>query len=213
MMSVLRDENCALVGGHTAEGHDLAVGLSVNGVVDSSRVLKKGPPQIGHVLILTKGIGIGTLFAADMRVKAKGKWISNAIQSMLQSNRKAAEIIYEFGKASACTDITGFGLIGHLLEMIQYNYSYDDIDTARDDSTITDYCQLNVQVHIYLSKIPILDGAIDCVQAGILSSLQSQNTRCAKAIANVDIGEKSNVYPLLFDPQVSKLQLTGFILI
>ena len=116
---VLRDEGCALVGGHTSEGAEPALGLAVNGTVLPDRVLSKGPLKVGDVLVLTKALGTGTILAADMRAKAKGRWVGAAISSMVQSNRAAAKILYAHG-CSACTDVTGFGFLGHLIEMIQF---------------------------------------------------------------------------------------------
>lgn len=159
IMTALRKENCALVGGHTSEGADLAIGLSINGIVASNSYFRKGPPSHGHVLILTKPLGTGVLLAANMRAKARGRWISKAIESMLQSNRGAAEIIRQ-QSCSACTDITGFGLIGHLLEMLKH-----DRDAAMKSKVIA---------RIKLSQIPALDGAIECVQSGIFSTLYPQ---------------------------------------
>lgn len=78
----LEAEKCALVGGHTSEGMEASLGLSVTGVVNPDCVLRKGPPELGHVVMLTKGLGTGTVLAADMRAKAKGPWVSAAIKSM-----------------------------------------------------------------------------------------------------------------------------------
>lgn len=151
----LQSEHCALVGGHSSEGSELSVGLSVTGVVNRKSVLPKGPLLVGQKLILTKGLGTGVIIAADMELKARGRWVSGAITSALQSNREAARIFST--AATACTDVTGFGLIGHLLEMLKYNST-----------------QENIGVELYLSGIPILDGAEECVQAGAFSSLLPQ---------------------------------------
>lgn len=91
--SVLKEENCSLVGGHTSEGSDLAVGLSVNGYVREGTETPKGPPRDGDVLILTKPLGTGVILAADMRAEAKGEWVAQTINSMTQSNKNAAQLL------------------------------------------------------------------------------------------------------------------------
>jgi len=180
-MVVLNDANAALVGGHTSEGAELALGFAVNGIADREQILRKSGMQEGDVLVLTKPLGTGTLFAADMQQKARGRWIEEALKSMIQSNRQAAEALYAHG-ATACTDITGFGLLGHLVEMIKPSA---------------------VDVEIDLAALPLIDGALETVEMGILSSLQAANLRLRRAIANMEEAITSPVYPLVFDPQTS----------
>jgi len=180
-MVVLNDANAALVGGHTSEGAELALGFAVNGIADRKQILRKGGMQDGDVLVLTKPLGTGTLFAADMQHKARGRWIEDAVKSMIQSNRLAAEALYAHG-ATACTDVTGFGLLGHLVEMIKPS---------------------GVDVEIDLAALPLIDGALETVAMGILSSLQPANLRLRRAIANMEEAITSPVYPLVFDPQTS----------
>ena len=180
-MLVLNDSNTALVGGHTSEGAELALGFSVNGFADREQILRKGGMQPGNVLILTKALGTGTLFAADMQQKAKGRWIEAALESMLLSNRVSAECVYQHG-ATACTDITGFGLLGHMVEMIRPS---------------------GVDVEIDLPALPLIDGALQTVEMGILSSLQPANVRLRRAIANQAEAVNNPLYPLVFDPQTS----------
>ena len=180
-LEVLQDAGTALVGGHTGEGVELALGFAVNGLVERDRVLSKGGMQPGDQLILTKPLGTGTLFAADMRHRAKGPWIQAALTSMLQSNQEAARCLHLY-RASACTDVTGFGLLGHLMEMVK---------------------PAGVDVKLDLRAIPVLDGALETVALGIVSSLQPQNVRLRRAIRDLETVTDDARYPLLFDPQTA----------
>jgi selenide,water dikinase len=121
------------------------------------------------------------LFAADMRMKAKGRWIEGALRSMTQSNRDGASCLYGHG-ATACTDVTGFGLLGHLVEMTRPS---------------------EVDVELDLGAVPLLDGARETVEAGIFSSLQPQNVRLRRAIRDVEAVAGDPRYPLIFDPQTA----------
>jgi selenide,water dikinase len=180
--SALAESNCALVGGHTCEGTELALGFCINGVVEQERALCKGGLRAGESLVLTKPIGTGTLFAAEMRVKAKGIWVANALQVMSKSNREGALCLRRHG-ASACTDVTGFGLVGHLQEMVMASSA--------------------VEVDLNMDTIPELPGARECTQMGIFSSLQPANLRLKRAIANEAEALTHPGYPLLFDPQTA----------
>ncbi|MDJ0846480.1 MAG: selenide, water dikinase SelD [Crocosphaera sp.] len=180
-LKVLNQYEISLIGGHTLQGKKLGFGLSCNGFIAPNRILQKSGMQPNDKIILTKSLGIGTLLAAEMIYKAKGHWIDNAIKSMLLSNKKASEIFLQ-SEASACTDVTGFGLIGHLLEMMQAS---------------------QVSVELNLDKIPILPGAIETNQQGITSSLYPKNLE-NKIYLTSDKDIKNNPhYPLLFDPQTS----------
>jgi selenide, water dikinase len=182
-LEILKDANCALVGGHTGEGKELALGFAINGLItdDETKILRKGGMKPGDVIILTKPIGTGTLFAAHAQLAAKGRWIDGALQSMVTSNRLGAQCLTEYG-ATACTDLTGFGLLGHLVEMTRPS---------------------GVDAELSLSKLPILDGAEECVAAGIVSSLQGANVRLRRALRNQEAFVKHPRYPLIFDPQTA----------
>lgn len=181
ILQVLHTENIALVGGHTNESDQLGLGLTCNGLVEANGIWRKGNPQAGQDLILTKSLGTGTLFAAQMQQQAKGHWIDGAIDSMVQSNRMAAKILRQYG-ATACTDVTGFGLAGHLLEMLQ---------------------PAGLSATLFLDKLPILEGAMVTIEGGIMSSLAPQNHTAEQFIeSTMDIRNMAQ-YELLFDPQTS----------
>ena len=182
-VEVLNEAGCALVGGHTGEGQELALGFAINGLIDEdlAGVTRKGGMHPGDVLILTKPIGTGTLFAAHAQLAAKGRWIDAALQSMIQSNRLGAHCLRDFG-ATACTDLTGFGLLGHLVEMTRPS---------------------GVDAEIVLSQLPLLDGALETVAAGIVSSLQPANVRLRRALRNQEDFVNHPRYPLIFDPQTA----------
>ena len=177
----LNAAGAALVGGHTTEGAELTLGFSVSGVAERQALLRKGGMRPGDCLLLTKPVGTGTLFAADMRRKAKARWIDGAIRTMLQTNRDASEVVRRHA-ATACTDVTGFGVLGHLVEMTRAS---------------------GVDARLVLDAIPILDGARETVAAGLLSSLQPHNVRLRRAIANVEAAGADARFPIVFDPQTA----------
>lgn len=180
-LRVLMPAHTALVGGHTTEGEKLSFGLSVTGFVDREALLHKGGMQPGDRLILTKPLGTGVIFAADMRGKAKVHWLDEAIAAMVQSNKEAAECVYAHG-ASACTDVTGFGLAGHLLEM------------QRDGK---------VDAELHLAEVPVFAGALEASRAGIASSLFPHNARAETSVREIAAAHKADAYPLLYDPQTA----------
>ena len=178
---ILKASGTALVGGHTSEGAELGLGFSINGLIDRDKILRKGGMRPGDRLILTKALGTGTLFAADMTGDAKGRWIAAALSAMIQSNREGALCLYA-RQATACTDVTGFGLLGHLVEMTRPS---------------------GVDVELDLDSLPVLDGAEETLGAGVFSSLQPANVRLRRAIRDLDGATEHCFYPLLFDPQTA----------
>ncbi len=176
-----------LVGGHTAEGAELSVGFVVNGLASPDKLLRKSGLQAGDKIILTKPLGTGALFAADMRGEAQGQWIKSALRSMVQLNQSAADCLIKYG-AKACTDVTGFGLAGHLLEMLRAS---------------------NASATLLMNEIPQLEGAAECFRAGIVSTLQPQNEKAHHAISNWDDFADLPERPILFDPQTAGGLIAG----
>ena len=116
-----------------------------------------------------------------MRGKTRARWLMGAFAHMLQSNQRAAEIVREHA-AHAATDVTGSGLLGHLVEMVRAS---------------------EVDVTLALDRIPVLAGASETIEMGIFSSLQPQNVRLRRAIRNLEQAAAHPLFPLLFDPQTA----------
>ncbi len=184
VMKTLTEESTALIGGHSGEGPELAVGLTVNGILKPGSALTKSGLKPGDSLILTKPIGSGVLLAANMAAQCRGDWLDQALKYLLQSNRPAAEIFRAYAVQS-CTDITGFGLLGHLQEMLLAS---------------------NCSASITLDAVPLMDGAEWCNAQGVQSSLFSANKQ---AIRCQQYTGQHPAYALLFDPQTAGGLLAG----
>lgn len=177
-------EAVALVGGHSSEGADLALGLSVTGEIAPDKIVRKSGLRAGDALILTRPLGTGILIAAAMRARADAGWIDAALGEMRRSNREAARILATHG-ATAMTDVTGFGLAGHLGEML----TASGCDAALD-----------------LPAVPLYEGALALARAGIASTLLPENLSLAGLLrGDVDAAARA----LLFDPQTSGGLLAG----
>jgi selenide,water dikinase len=184
-LAVLEPAGASLVGGHSAEGAEPALGFAVTGRVPSGRLLRKGGLRPGDRLILSKPLGTGIVLAADARGVAPAKTVAAAIVTMLQSAGPAAASFLSHG-AAACTDVTGFGLLGHLLEMLRAS----GCDAALDPDAV-----------------PTLEGVTELLARGIESSLHSDNVA---ALAAVDPSSRGHpLAPLLIDPQTAGGLLAG----
>jgi selenide,water dikinase len=177
-------EKVALVGGHSAEGAEVALGFSVFGTVATDRILRKAGLQPGDALVLSKPIGTGIMFAALMRGRARAASIARVIAGMRQSSRAAAQLLAAHG-ATAMTDVTGFGLAGHLGEMLKASRATAELD---------------------LAAIPLYPGARDLAADGIVSTLLPENL----AVGGIIRGDlKEATRALLFDPQTAGGLLAG----
>ena len=156
----------------------------------------------GNAVILTKPIGTGVLFAAEMRMAARGEWISEALGSMCLSNREAALLLRSVGAATSCTDVTGFGLLGHLVEMIKVRCGPPS-PRRKSHSLCQPQASPDTQVELQLDALPLLPGAVECTKRGIFSSLQPANLRLKRAVLNEAEALEHPAYPLLFDPQTA----------
>ncbi len=188
----LAQDEVELVGGHTSEGVEMSIGFAVSGLVTRDALWHKTGLTPGEALILTRPLGTGVIFAADMQHRAKGSWVMAALEQMLVSNRAAARVLARY-PVSACTDVTGFGLAGHAIEMLQGSSAGLAINAA---------------------ALPILDGAVDCLlgigkNGSIKSTLHESNRRAATLAMPVDIPIKKPEVEIIFDPQTAGGLLAG----
>jgi len=178
VLKALDAAGARLVGGHTGEGADLSLGLSLNGYRRRDQLLPKGGGQDGDVLLLTKPLGVGALLAADMRGESATSDVEAAIAGMRLSAAAAADALRAAG-ARALTDVTGFGLAGHLIEMA------DGADLSVD---------------LDLGALPALPGALSTIARGVESTMAPANAAFAERFARLP---DTLAARLLFDPQTS----------
>lgn len=170
--AVMRAAGAEIVGGHTSLGHELTIGFTVTGLCERAPItLAGGRP--GDALILTKPLGSGVLMAAEMAGRARGEWVVAAWKQMTQPQDRAARILRG---AHAMTDVTGFGLAGHLLGICEASGTGAELD---------------------LGAIPLMDGAEELARAGIRSSIFADNRALAPELPE---GGRAD---LLFDPQTA----------
>jgi selenide, water dikinase len=184
--ATLDGEGVALVGGHSGEGEALALGFSVTGTAGPDGFLRKGGLRPGDALILTKPIGGGVIFAADMRAQAPAGAVEAALAGMLASNREPARVLSAQG-AQAATDVTGFGLAGHLAEMAEAS---------------------GCAVDLALGAIPLYPGAAALARQGFSSSLVAENRLLEERLRSLQ-PLSLPALALLFDPQTSGGLLAG----
>ena len=231
-LSKMIEAGCTVIGGHSIRDEETKFGYSITGLIHPMRVLQNQGAKPGDKLILTKALGTGVISTAIKKGTAKQSWIEAATASMTTLNKKAAEIITarvgadafvrpaeqseasnDRGRAAlqgrveaskvgalapapegesrepkaaftvhAMTDITGFGLIGHAREIL----------LASD-----------VSMKIHASRIPILEGALDCIHAGHIPGGLNNNRAFAECMVEYDVDVPEDIRTILYDPQTA----------
>ena len=179
VVDVLNASDTPLVGGHSAEGAELSIALTVTGTPGQTTLTKSGA-QVGDMLLLTKPLGTGVILAGAMRGTHVPGAIAGAVNCMDTSNAFSVEILRNYG-VNALTDVTGFGLLGHLSEILRGS---------------------DCGVSLHLNDIPMLPGALLMARQGIASSLQASN---ALVLADFTLSADldAEILALLSDPQTS----------
>ena len=177
----MKEADVVLIGGHSVEDSELKYGLSVTGFVHPDRILTKNNVSVGDCLVLTKPLGTGAISTAIKGGVASSDVIGRVTQLMAALNRNAAEVMNKY-RAHACTDITGFGLLGHLAEMI-----------------VGSGCGLELDA----KNIPILPEAIDYATMGLLPAGAFKNKEFREPMVEFSSSVDPLMRDLLFDPQTS----------
>ena len=176
-----------IAGGHTIWDEEPKYGLSVLGLAHPKKLLSKAGLRPGDILYLTKPIGTGTLLGAAKDHNIDEAWLDAAIASMLCLNRHASHLVVE-ERISAATDISGFGLLGHLWEMADRS---------------------GVDISIDSAAVPLLDGALECSRLGSHTGGEGRNRDWVGANVSIAPSVDPDLAALLFDPQTSGGLLIG----
>lgn len=176
-----RQMGATLAGGHTIEGAQTMLGYTVMADAPPNGMTPKSGLRAGDVLVLNKPLGTGVLLAAHMQARCRAAWYKSLVDSMLISNQLPTGLLQEFD-IQAVTDVTGFGLAGHLLEMLRAS-----------DAT----------AEIELAQIPLLPGTAELISEGIASTLAPANRAAEAEIEAGSAIRDETPYSALFDPQTS----------
>lgn len=183
----MKEAGVVLVGGHTVEDKEIKYGLAVTGFINPQRVLTKKGLRVGDQLLLTKPLGTGIINTAIKGGLATGKIVDYVTQLMANLNREAAEIMRAY-PVHACTDITGFGLLGHMAEMI---------------------ADLEVGIEIFSARIPIMPEALEFAAMGLVPAGAYKNREFREGMIDFAPSLDKVFQDILFDPQTSGGLLIG----
>ena len=177
----LREAGVAVLGGHSIKDREIKFGFAVTGIVHPKKMTVNSKAKPGDALILTKPLGTGTLSFARQIGRAPAEGLAESERSMRELNRDAAEAMTAAGVTTA-TDITGFGLAGHLGEIA---------------------AQSGVEVEVYGQAIPVFAGVMDLIRQGVISGAVERNREYASAFVKRAKGVAEEFETLLYDPQTS----------
>jgi selenide,water dikinase len=182
-LSKMMEAGCTVIGGHSIRDAEIKFGYAVTGSIHPKKILTNSGAKAGDTLLFTKSIGTGVIATAIKKQKAEPEWIDAATKSMTTLNKAPAEVIRSGSfNIHAMTDVTGFGLIGHLREMCLGS---------------------GVGARIRAKDVPLLPGAVECVRAGFIPGGLNANRDFAECVVGYENGVDETLKTLLFDPQTA----------
>lgn len=177
----VNEAGATVIGGHTLQDNEIKYGLSVTGLIHPDRIVTNAGAKPGDVLVLTKPLGTGLIISAIKANKVFEEDISIVTRSMVHLNKTASEMMLEVG-VSACTDITGFGLMGHAFEMAEAS---------------------KVTLSFFAECIPIFDGCERYVRMGLIPGVSKLSKKYLKNDIRIDSAVREELIDVLFDAQTS----------
>ncbi len=175
----IEEAQCTLVGGHSVNDPSMKFGLSVTGLINPKRIFSNDQAQPGQVLVLTKPLGTGIVVTAAKYEDCPKDLFKKTVRIMATLNKMACEAMMESG-ATACTDITGFSLLGHMSEMVRAS---------------------QVSIQVFQKNIPFDDRILGLIDEGYITAADVKNRVYAGQINLKNV--KTNVQHILYDPQTS----------
>jgi len=177
----MAEAGVSVIGGHSIKDAEIKAGFAVTGLVERSRVTLRAGARPGDVLILTKPLGTGLIAFAAQIDRARPAWVEAAARSMTALNRTASELMLRAG-AHGCTDVTGFGLMGHLAEMAAAG---------------------RVDVEVVWDDLPLLPGVLECVAQGIIPGSVERNRESSASSVALGRGVSPAMLDVCMDAQTS----------
>jgi len=177
----LSEAGVALLGGHSVRDDEIKFGYAVTGIIDNKNIKKNSGAHIGDRVILTKPLGIGLITTAIKRGKVLAEHVDAAVTTMLQLNRRPAEIALDF-RVHAMTDVTGFGLVGHAIEVARASH---------------------LSIRIDHTKLPLLPGTLEYSRQGFCAGGLISNEEFFRQQAGILDAVVPELRNVLFDPQTS----------
>jgi len=180
-MDKMREAGVAVIGGHSINDKEPKFGYAVTGLVNPSKIITNDRAKPGDVLVLTKPLGVGVISFAGQMGLASASALAAAAESMTELNAAAGEVMVQMGIETA-TDVTGFGLLGHLGEMVT---------------------QSRVTAEVYFEEVPVLDEVMDLIARGVISGGVERNIEHSSKFVSADEDVTEEMQAVLYDPQTS----------
>ncbi len=177
----MEEAGVSIVGGHSIKDNEIKFGFAVTGTIHPEKIITNDKAQPGDILVLTKPLGTGVIGFANQIGKASAESLNTISRSMAELNKIPAEVMVDMGVKTA-TDVTGFGLLGHLSEIA---------------------AQSRVTVEIFVDRVPFFDGVFDYIRQGMISGAIERNKEFASLYVTTSSGVSEERETVLYDPQTS----------